>query len=45
MACVIPDELGFGPLTRKEFTEVAAEVGGQATGVQTSVVVPNCLKV
>ena len=30
MACVIPDELGFGPLTRKELTEVAAEVGGQA---------------
>ena len=30
MACVIPDELGFGPLTRKELKEAAAELGGQA---------------
>jgi hypothetical protein len=30
---VIPDELGFGPLSRKELREAAAELGGYQAGL------------
>ncbi|HTT90756.1 MAG TPA: hypothetical protein VMF65_14480 [Acidimicrobiales bacterium] len=30
---VIPDELGFGPLSRKELKEAAAELGGYQAGL------------